>query len=114
MWGAGAATSCARDINGDSREGSGVVFWGNGEQGRFDARGIGLVRLTNSTASDVLLHEFLHFGPPVVLGNGKKSASYPWMTRSRGIVVLLCYLPPKVVIFHNNETSRVPPVMVVR
>src|SRR5579863_3461708 len=100
-------------IDGDGREGGGIMFWGNGEQGRSDARGICFVCLTDCTAPYVLLYEFLHFGPPVVLGNGKKSAGYPWMTRSGGIVVLSGYLPPKVVVFHNNEAPRVPPVMIM-
>src|SRR5579863_9543596 len=76
-------------------------------------RGVCLVCLADGTSSDVLLDKFLHFGPPIVLRNGKKSAGYPWMTCGRRIVVLFGYLPPKVIIFHNNKTSRVPPMEIV-
>src|SRR5579863_3256103 len=79
----------------------------------FSPDSVGLVCLTDCTASHILLYEFLHLGPPVVLGNGKKGAGYPWMTRSGCIVVLLGYLPPKVIVFHNNEMSRMPPVMIM-
>src|SRR5579863_684892 len=76
--------------------------------------GICLVCLADGAPLNILLYKFLHFGPPVVLRNGKKGAGYPWVSCSWCIVVLLGYLPPKIVIFHNNKTARMPPMKIVR
>src|SRR5947208_9403627 len=87
---------------------------GNGEQWGFCSSCISLVCLASGASTDILFHKVLHFRPPVVLRNGKKSADYPRVTRCWCIMVLRHYLPPQIVVVHYDQATLMPPMMVLR
>jgi hypothetical protein len=99
-------------IHCNGRKGGCIVVRGYGEQRRFCSGGICFVCLACGAPSYILLDEILHSWPPIVLENGKKSASYARMACCGCIMVLEHYLPLKLVVFHNNKVTRVPPMVV--
>ena len=85
---------------------------GNGKQRWLRSSGICFVCLTCGTSSDILLHKVFHSWPPVVLGDGKKSAGDSWVARCGRVMVLCDYPPLKLIVIHNDQAPRVPPMMV--